>query len=116
MVLQPFIAKGISRQKSHKGTVTRLLTSLDSRFLFSGGEDGTLFIYQIEEEKNQENGELLTEKQIRAMAVEQANKVYKLDENESQKSSGLSTRMTVNIANEVLGRHYQSGLNFVLKI
>lgn len=62
--------------------MTRLLSTQDSRFLFSAGEDGTLFIYHVEEEKNPEAGELVTASQARAMAEEQANKIYKFDENE----------------------------------
>lgn len=65
-LLHPYQEKGYSRTLSHKGTVTRLLTTQDSRFLFSAGEDGTLFIYQIEEEKNPEPGEILQEKYLRA--------------------------------------------------
>ena len=81
-VLHPYQDKGISRALSHKGTVTRLLSTQDSRFLFSAGEDGTLFIYHVEEEKNPEPGQVVTASQARAMAEEQANKIYKFDENE----------------------------------
>mmetsp|Transcript_14739 Transcript_14739/g.19982 ORF Transcript_14739/g.19982 Transcript_14739/m.19982 type:complete len:83 (+) Transcript_14739:33-281(+) len=62
MLLHPYVDKGVSRFLSHKGNVTKLISSQDSRFLFSAGEDGTLFMYQIEEEKNPDAGELLTEK------------------------------------------------------
>ena len=61
-MLHPFQEKGISRALSHKGTVTRLLCTQDSRFLFSAGEDGTLFIYHVEEEKNMEAGDSINAK------------------------------------------------------
>ena len=44
-MLHPCVDKGISRALSHKGNVTKLVSTQDSRFLFSAGEDGTLFIY-----------------------------------------------------------------------
>ena len=50
-MLHPFQDDGINRALSHKGTVTRLLSTQDSRFLFSAGEDGTLFIYNVEDEE-----------------------------------------------------------------
>lgn len=64
-MLHPYQEKGISRALSHKGTVTRLVSTQDSRYLFSAGEDGTLFIYEVEEEKNTEPGEIVTAKQAR---------------------------------------------------
>jgi len=69
-VLHPYQERGVSRALSHKGTVTKVVSTQDSRFLFSAGEDGTLFIYSVEEEKNPELGEVFTEKQARAMAAD----------------------------------------------
>ena len=62
MLLHPLVDKGISRFLSHKGAITRLVCTQDSRFLFSAGEDGVLFMYQIEEEKNFEISEVMYEK------------------------------------------------------
>ena len=50
-LVHPYSDKGITRALSHKGNVTKLVSTQDSRFLFSAGEDGTLFIYQVMEEK-----------------------------------------------------------------
>lgn len=100
MLLHPLLDKGISRFLSHKGAVTRIISTQDSRFLFSAGEDGCLFVYQIEEEKNLEPGETLTEKQLRAMAIEQANKVFKFDESEGNPE--LKNIMSPELANIVL--------------
>ena len=94
------IEHGVSRFLSHKGTVNKLLSTHDSRFLFSAGEDGTLFMYHIEEEKNLEAGEILTEKQIRGMAIEQSNRIYKLDENEGNPDQ--KSIMSPELANIVL--------------
>lgn len=49
--LHPYADKGITRALSHKGNVTKLVRTKDSRFLFSAGEDGTLFIYKVMKEK-----------------------------------------------------------------
>ena len=81
-MLYPYKDKGISRALSHKGTVTRLLSTQDSRFLFSAGEDGTLFIYHVEEEKVAEPNEIVTANMAKTMAEEQARKIYKLDDND----------------------------------
>lgn len=69
-MLHPYQDKGMGRALSHKGTVTRLVATQDSRFLFSAGEDGTLFIYTVDEKKNPEAGEVFTETQARAAAQE----------------------------------------------
>lgn len=79
-MLYPYRDKGISRALSHKGTVTRLVSTQDSRFLFSAGEDGTLFIYHVEEEKVPEPNEVVTASMAKAMVEEQANKIYKIDD------------------------------------
>ena len=50
-LLHPYAEKGVTRALSHKGNVTKLVSTQDSRFLFSAGEDGTLFVYQVLEEK-----------------------------------------------------------------
>lgn len=42
---------GMTRILSHKGPVSRVLVTQDARLLFSAGEDGTVWIYQVEEEK-----------------------------------------------------------------
>lgn len=57
-LLHPQQEMGNSRFLSHKGTVTKVLATQDSRFLFSAGEDGTLFFYQIEEDKIPDPGEV----------------------------------------------------------
>ena len=58
VLLQPYIESGISKILTHKGAVTRVMTTLDSKVLFSAGEDGTLFIYHISEEKVPTQAEL----------------------------------------------------------
>jgi hypothetical protein len=51
-VLQyPFTKGGVTRINSHRGEVTKLVSTIDSRILFSAGDDGCIFIYQIGEEK-----------------------------------------------------------------
>jgi len=62
MLLHPYQERGVSRFLSHKGTVTKVVATQDSRFLFSAGEDGTLFMYQVEEETNPEGGDLVNDK------------------------------------------------------
>ena len=57
-LLQPYANKGITRALSHKVNVTKLVSTQDSRFLFSAGEDGTLFIYQVMAEKVYETLEI----------------------------------------------------------
>ena len=42
---------GMSRILAHKGPVSRVMVTQDARLLFSTGEDGTVWIYQVEEEK-----------------------------------------------------------------
>jgi len=36
---------------AHKGPVTRVVSTPDSKLIVSAGQDGSLFIYQINEEK-----------------------------------------------------------------
>jgi hypothetical protein len=50
-MLHPFKENGQNKTLVHKGAITRLVQTIDSSTLFSAGEDGTLFIYQINEEK-----------------------------------------------------------------
>jgi len=40
----------IDQLTAHAGEVTKLILSPDSRFLFSAGTDGSLFIYQVSEQ------------------------------------------------------------------
>ena len=95
MLLHPLVDKGISRFLSHKGAITRLVCTQDSRFLFSAGEDGCLFMYAIEEEKNVNIAEPMNDKalsaysatkrsedlrRLRQMAQEQQNKIYKFED------------------------------------
>ena len=92
----------MSRALSHKGTITKLISTQDSRFLFSAGEDGNLFIYHIEEEKiPEQGGELLSASHARAMAIEQANKVYKFEDDASHNPDHMPM-MDPELANIVL--------------
>lgn len=106
-VLHPYQERGVSRALSHKGTVTKVVSTQDSRFLFSAGEDGTLFIYSVEEEKNPELGEVFTEKQARAMAADQANKIYKFDDNDGNPEN--KSIMHPELANIVLVKKAEMG-------
>ena len=102
MLLHPYQDKGVSRFLSHKGIVTKLVATQDSRFIFSAGEDGVLYMYQVEEEANLEPGEVMTAARARSLAVEQANKIYKYDENDGNPE--LKNIMSAELANIVLVR------------
>ena len=58
VLLQPYVESGITKILTHKGAVTKVMSTLDSKVLFSAGEDGTLFIYHISEEKVPTQAEL----------------------------------------------------------
>jgi hypothetical protein len=42
---------GSTKILSHKGAITRIVKTVDSKLLFSAGEDGCLFVYQLKEDK-----------------------------------------------------------------
>ena len=46
---------------SHKGSITRLIKTVDSKLLFTAGEDGCIFVYQLKDEKVVKESELRSE-------------------------------------------------------
>jgi hypothetical protein len=50
VVSYPFHECGISQQIQHKGPISRLKATADFNYLFSAGEDGVLYIYEIKTE------------------------------------------------------------------
>ena len=68
VLLHPYSEGGISRLLTHKGAVTRVMTTLDSKVLFSAGEDGTLFIYHVSEEKVLTPAEMNAQENLRTLA------------------------------------------------
>ena len=68
VLLHPYTEGGISKILTHKGVVTRVMATLDSRVLFSAGEDGTLFIYHVSEEKVLTQAEMNAPEHVRTLA------------------------------------------------
>lgn len=50
-IMHPFKDEGVNKQLVHRGAVTRLAQTSDQKILFSAGEDGSLFVFKIGEEK-----------------------------------------------------------------
>lgn len=81
--------------------MTKLVTTQDSRFIFSAGEDGTIFIYHIDEERNPDTEEVITPSLANSLAAAQATKIFKMDENEGGNPDHKSI-MDPDLANIVL--------------
>ena len=68
MLLHPYVEGGITKILTHKGAVTRVMGTLDSKVFFSAGEDGTLFIYHVNELKVLTPAEMNTPEYARSLA------------------------------------------------
>ena len=75
------------------------MTTLDSKVLFSAGDDGTLFIYHVSEEKVLTQAEMSSQEYVRSLA----NQTFKATIIESEPSGELSRQiMDPELANIVL--------------
>ena len=50
-LLYPYSDGGYNNLKVHKGSITKIVLTKDNKLLFSAGEDGSLFILRVSEEK-----------------------------------------------------------------
>lgn len=51
MLLHPFLEGGISKFTVHQGAVTALAATPDFKMLFSASSDGSIFLFNISEER-----------------------------------------------------------------
>lgn len=69
--MHPFKDEGVNKQLIHRGAVTRLAQTLDQNILFSAGEDGSLFVFKISEEKIKDEREQVEDFQQVTANIEQ---------------------------------------------
>jgi WD40 repeat protein len=49
--MHPYTENGLTQIISHKGPVNKVTPTSDFNYLFSAGNDGTLFIYKLDSER-----------------------------------------------------------------